>query len=176
MNRETGDTEQLEYLYRGELDYPASASEAALYSSEDSMQGPDLVCDPEQLEYQNRPMTPGEKEIIGSYEDAIYRPPDMTEKSGSLQIKGFGFRPGRSCSLQTALHQPVVEAADSDLELEELLRDTLEPGTPQFCSPTLESPLTSGAARINPEAAKESAEDMEAVVDQLQAIVALVEG
>ena len=31
------------------------------------MQGPDLVCDPEQLEYQNRPMTPGEEEIIGIY-------------------------------------------------------------------------------------------------------------
>ena len=60
--------------------------------------------------------------------------------------------------------------------MEELLRDTLEPGTPQFYSPTLESPLTSGAARINPEASKDSAEDMEAVVDQLQAIVALVEG
>ena len=116
MNRETGDTEQLEYLYRGELDYPASASEAALYSSEDSMQGPDLVCDPEQLEYQNRPMTPGEKEIIGSYEDAIYRPPGMTEKPGSLQIKGFGFRPGRSCSLQTDLQHLVAETTDLESE------------------------------------------------------------
>ena len=47
-----------------------------------------------------------------------------------------------------------------------LLRDTPEPGTPNP-----ESPLNPGAARINPEAAKESAEDTEAVVDQLLVII-----
>jgi len=54
--------------------------------------------------------------------DGIYCPPDMTEKPGGLQIKRSDIRPGRSCSLQTALHQPVVEAADSDSEFEELTR------------------------------------------------------
>ena len=44
------------------------------------MQGPDLVCDLEQLEYQYRLTTSGEEEII-------YCPPDMTEKPCGLQIK-----------------------------------------------------------------------------------------
>ena len=52
-------------------------------------------------------MTPGEKEISRIYEDEIYSPPDMIEK-------------------------PVVETSDSDSELEELLRDTPEPGTPSI--------------------------------------------
>ena len=46
----------------------SSTSEAALYSPEDSMQGPDLVCDLEQLEYQYRLMTSGEEEIMKIYE------------------------------------------------------------------------------------------------------------
>ena len=104
-NRGTGDTEQLEYCYRGK-----------------------------QLEYQYRPIMPGKEEIMRIYEDRIYRPPDMTEKPGGLQIKGSGIRLGRSCTLQTALHQQVVEAADSDSKLEELLRDTPEPGTPPVTS------------------------------------------
>ena len=58
-----------------DLDTP----EAALYSPEDSMQGTDLACDPEQLEYLYRPMTPDEEEIMRIYEDRIYCPPDMTE-------------------------------------------------------------------------------------------------
>ena len=152
MNRNTGDAEQLEYSYRGELDYPASAAQAALYSPEDSM-------------------TPGEEEVMRSYEDGISRPPDMTEKPRGLQKKESGIRPGSSWSLQTALRQPVAEAADSDSELEELLRDAPEPGTPPVRSPTQESPLIPEAARINPEAANKSAEDMEAVVDQLQTVV-----
>ena len=52
-------------------------------------------------------MTPGDEEISRIYEDEIYRPPDMIEK-------------------------PVVETSDSDSELEELLRDTPEPGTPSI--------------------------------------------
>ena len=54
-------------------------------------------------------MTPGEEEISRIYEDEIYRPPDMIEK-------------------------PVVETSqnNSDSELEELLRDTPEPGTPSI--------------------------------------------
>ena len=63
-----------------DLDTP----EAALYSPEDSLQGPDLACDPEQLEYLYRPMTPDEEEIMRIYENRIYCPPDMTEKPGGL--------------------------------------------------------------------------------------------
>ena len=37
INTATGDMEQLECQYRGELDYPASTSEAALYSPEDPL-------------------------------------------------------------------------------------------------------------------------------------------
>jgi hypothetical protein len=77
MNRNTGDAEQLEHSYRGELDYPASAAQAAQYSPEDSM-------------------TPGEEEILKIYEDGISRPPDMTEKPRGLQKKESGIRPGSS--------------------------------------------------------------------------------
>ena len=59
-------------------------------------------------------MTPSKKEIMRIYLDGIYSPPDMNEKPGGLQIKGSGIRDGRSCSLQTALHPPVVEAAEPD--------------------------------------------------------------
>ena len=38
----------------------------------------------------------------------------MIEKPGGLQIKGSGIRNGRSCSLQTALHHPIVEAAEPE--------------------------------------------------------------
>ena len=121
--RETGDTEQLEYLHRGELDRTASTSETALYSPEDpeyayatgvarhrsvlesaaepedpeygntthSIKGRDLVCDPEQLEYQYRSMTPGEEKIIRIYEDKIYPPPDMTEKPWEVCRKRIQF-------------------------------------------------------------------------------------
>ena len=82
------------------------------------------------------------------YEEEIYCPSDMTEKPGGLQIKGFSVKPRRSCSLQTALHQSVVETADSDSELGGLLRESPEPCTPPIRSPTPESPLTPGAARI----------------------------
>ena len=57
-------------------------------------------------------MTPGEAEIMRIYEDGIYRPPDMIEKQGGLQIKGSGIRDGRICSLQTALHHPVVDDSE----------------------------------------------------------------
>ena len=66
------------------------------------------------------------------YEDEIYYPPDMTEKPGSLLITGSNVRPGENCSLHTAPQEPVVETSDSDSELEELLRDTPEPGTPSI--------------------------------------------
>ena len=52
--------------------------------------------------------------------------------------------------------------ACSDLELEELMRDTPEPGTPPVLSPVPESTLTLGAARITTEIVNGSAEDMEA--------------
>ena len=142
--------EQLECSYRGELDYPASTSEAALYSSEEPIQGPDLAGDPEQLEYRYRLMTLGEEEVMRIYEDGIYRPPDMTEKPRGVQIKEFGVRPGRRCSLQNRV---------------------LLQCTPPVPSPTPESPLSPGAARILVEAANESEENMEAVVDRFRAVV-----
>ena len=47
----------------------------------------------------------------------------MTEKLGGLQIKRFGVRPWRHCSLQTALHRYVVETAEEQDDLEaELLQ------------------------------------------------------
>ena len=74
-------------------------------------------------------MTPGEEEILRIYKDGIYCPPDMIEKPVGFWILGSSIKPGESCYLQTAPQQPVVEASDSDLELEELLRDTTEPST-----------------------------------------------
>ena len=44
MNRATRDLEQIECSYRGELDYPASTSKAALYSLEDSEYGDAAHC------------------------------------------------------------------------------------------------------------------------------------
>ena len=38
----------------------------------------------------------------------------MIEKPGDLLIKGSGMRDGRSCLLQTALHHPIVEAAEPE--------------------------------------------------------------
>ena len=54
--------------------------EAALNSAEDSIQRLNLACGQDQLEYQYKPMTPGEEEISRIYEDGIYCPPDMIEK------------------------------------------------------------------------------------------------
>ena len=51
-------------------------SDAALPPPDYSMQGPDLACDQEQLDYPARPMTPGEEEIMRIYEDEVYRPPE----------------------------------------------------------------------------------------------------
>ena len=63
-------------------------------------------------------------------------------------IKSSSRKPGESCSLQTALQQPVVAASDSDSELDELLIDTPEPSTPPVQSPTPGPPFTPGAAMI----------------------------
>ena len=59
---------------------------------------------------------------------------------------------GESCSLQTTPQQPVSAASESDLELEELLRDTPEPGTPPVQYPAPGPLLTPGAAKITKEA------------------------
>ena len=75
----------------------------------------------EQSEYQYRPK--GEEEIMRIYGDGIYCPLDMIEKPGGLHIEGYRIRDGGSCSLQAAPHHHIVEAY-SDLELDELLRDT----------------------------------------------------
>ena len=82
------------------------------------MRGPNLSVYLKQLKYLYRPMTPAEEEIMRIYEDGIYRPPDITEKPGGLQIKRFGVRPGRRCSLQTALNGSVVVAAEEQDDLE----------------------------------------------------------
>ena len=77
MNRKNGATEKPGCTNRGDLDCLASTPGAALYSAEDSIQEPNLACCQEQLEYQYRPRTPGEEEILRIYEDRIYCPPDM---------------------------------------------------------------------------------------------------
>ncbi len=41
----------------------------------DSLQGPNLACDLEQLDY-----TPGEEEIMTIYKDGVYWPSDMIER------------------------------------------------------------------------------------------------
>ena len=50
-DRNIGDTERPEYTDRRELDCLANTSRAAPYSTENSIQEPDLDCDQEQLEY-----------------------------------------------------------------------------------------------------------------------------
>ena len=77
MNRKNGATEKPGCTNRGDLDCLASTPGAALYSAEDSIQEPNLACCQEQLEYQYRPRTPGDEEILRIYEDRIYCPPDM---------------------------------------------------------------------------------------------------
>ena len=57
----------------------------------------------EQLEYQNRQMTPREEDILRDHEDRIYCPPSMVEKPGGLWFTGDVRRPWESCFLQTAL-------------------------------------------------------------------------
>ena len=116
-------------------------------------------------------MTPGEEEIMRINADGIYCSLDMIEKSGDLWITSSSMKPGESCSLHTAPQQPVAAASESYSELEELLRDTPEPSTPPVQSPTPEYPLTPGAARITEEASYETTEDIEDVVDELQALV-----
>ena len=73
--------------------------------------------------------------------------------------------------MQTAPQQSVVETSDLDSELEELLRETLVPGIPPAQSPTPGYHLTPAVAMITEEAFYEPAEDMEDVVNKLQAIV-----
>ena len=67
------------------------------------MRGPNLSVYLKQLKYLYRPMTTGEEEIMRIYEDGIYRPSDITEKPGGLQIKRFGVRPRRGAALYRQL-------------------------------------------------------------------------
>ena len=71
----------------------------------------------------------------------------MIEKPGGFWITSSIMKPGESCSLKITPQQPVVEASDSDSELEELLRNIPEPGTPLVQSPAPEPLLTPEAAR-----------------------------
>jgi hypothetical protein len=66
--------------HRSVLESAAEPEDPEYGDATHSIKGHDLVCDPEQLEYQYRPITPGEEKIIRIYEDKIYPPPDMTEK------------------------------------------------------------------------------------------------
>ena len=94
-------------------------------------------------------------QIMRIHEDGIYCSPDMIVKSGGFWITSSSMKPGESCSRQTALQPPIIAALDSDVELEELLKDTLEPSTPPIQSPPPPPPgppLTPGAARITEEA------------------------
>ena len=92
----------------------------------------------------------------------------MTEKSGGFWITSYSMEPGGTCSLQTAPQLPVTAALDSDLELEEVQRDTPEPITPPVQSSTPGPLLTPGAARITEEASHKTTGDQEAVVDELK--------
>ena len=83
-------------------------------------------------------MIPCEEEIMRIYEDGIYRPPDMIEKPGGLQIKGSGIRDRRSCTSQTALHHAVVEAAEPD---------DSEYGDAAHCGTALHRPETTSGIR-----------------------------
>ena len=65
----------------------------------------------------------------------------MSEKPGGLQIKGSGIRDGRSCSLQTALHPPVVEAAEPDDS--EYIGELGYPGFPRTETPLIREQLLS---------------------------------
>ena len=76
--------------------------------------------------------------------------------------------------MKTAPQQSVVETSDLDTELEELLRETLVPGTPPVQSPSPGYPLTPGAARITEEALYEPAIGLEDVVDELQLVGLLI--
>ena len=116
-------------------------------------------------------MTPGEEEIMRIHEDRIYCSPDKIERTGGFWITSSSVRQGESCSRQTAPQQPIPTASDSDSELEELLRDTPEPGTPPVQYPGPGPSFSPGAARITEVAAYRTTGDLEAVVDKLQAWV-----
>jgi len=68
------------------------------------------IQDMEQPENQYRPINPDEEEIMGIYDDGIYCPLDMTEKTEGLHTKGSSIRDGRSCFLQASPHHPVMKA------------------------------------------------------------------
>ena len=124
---------------------------------------------PEQPEDQYRPMTLREEEIMKIHEDGIYCSPDRIEKTGGFWITSSNMNQGESCSFQTARQQPVTTASGSHFDIEELLRDTPEPGTPPVQSPVPGPSSTPGAAKITREAAHGTTGDLEAVVDELQA-------
>ena len=73
--------------------------------------------------------------------------------------------PGETSPHSAALRRPWTP--DSDPEIEDFLRDTPEACTSSFCSPTLDRPLSPGAARRTIEAANEPAVNVEAVVEGL---------
>ena len=68
----------------------------------------------------------------------------MIEVSGGLWITGD---PSGGCSLWTASIQSTVEMEDPDSELEELLKDSLEPWTPPKQPPPPEYPYLPGVSQ-----------------------------
>ena len=85
-----------------------------------NISGVSMVVNTGDSEDQYRPMTPGEEEIMRIYEDGIYRAPDLIERTGGLWITGR-----ISPLLESAVFAP-VDMIDSDPELDELLRDSLD--------------------------------------------------
>ena len=60
-----------------QLDYPARPM-----ITDYSRQGFNFACNLEQLDYPARPLTLGAEEIMRIYENRVYRPPDMINRSG----------------------------------------------------------------------------------------------
>ena len=90
MNRKTRDAENPRIINR-----VSQVHDELLYTLQ-RIQESNLACGQAQLEYQYRPMTPGEEEISRIYEDEIYHPPDMIEKPGDLWITRSNMRPGKT--------------------------------------------------------------------------------
>ena len=89
---------------------------------------------------------------LGSGEADPYRVALHNPIVGSTE-GGDSLGPGEADPHRAALSRPWIP--DSDLEIEDLLRDTPEPCTPPVLSPAPEKPFTPGAARITVEATNE---------------------
>ena len=80
-----------------------------------------MVRDTGSLEDQYRLMTPGEEDIMRIYEDGIYRPSDLIERTGGLWNTG---RISPSFEPTLFSSEEIEEIVDTDPELDEPLRDS----------------------------------------------------